>query len=54
MIATAVVVLDGPSHSPMTVRGFLLLMKSSVVMRGLDPRIHHLGKIDGLPGQARQ
>jgi hypothetical protein len=33
---------------------FLLLMKSSVVMRGLDPRIHHLGKKDGLPGQARQ
>jgi hypothetical protein len=26
----------------------------SIVMRGLDPRIHHLLKIDGLPGQARQ
>jgi hypothetical protein len=29
-------------------------MESFVVMRGLDPRIHHLGKKDGLPGQARQ
>jgi hypothetical protein len=30
-----------------------------IVVRGLDPRIHHLGKRpfskkDGLPGQARQ
>jgi hypothetical protein len=26
----------------------------SFVMRGLDPRIHHLHEEDGLPGQARQ
>jgi hypothetical protein len=26
----------------------------SSVMRGLDPRIHHLREDDGLPGQARQ
>jgi hypothetical protein len=29
-------------------------MESMIVMRGLDPRIHHPGKKDGLPGQARQ
>jgi hypothetical protein len=28
--------------------------KCDVVMRGLDPRIHLLAKMDGLPGQARQ
>jgi hypothetical protein len=26
----------------------------SFVIRGLDPRIHHLHEEDGLPGQARQ
>jgi hypothetical protein len=34
------------------VKGFLLLMESSVVMRGLDPRTHHPGKKDGLPAYA--
>jgi hypothetical protein len=29
-------------------------LQCPIVMRGLDPRIHHLLKIDGLPGQARQ
>jgi virulence-associated protein VapD len=28
--------------------------KTSVVMRGLDPRIHPSSQDDGLPGQARQ
>jgi hypothetical protein len=28
-------------------------MGSSVVMRGLDPRIHQPGKKDGLPGLRR-
>jgi hypothetical protein len=30
------------------------LEQSKIVMRGLDPRIHHLREKDGLPGQARQ
>jgi hypothetical protein len=35
-------------------RSFPVWTVPAIVMRGLDPRIHHLLKIDGLPGQARQ
>jgi hypothetical protein len=29
-------------------------LNRKLVMRGLDPRIHHFSKEDGSPGQARR